>query len=177
METDTPVELPSVNTSSLDMTSIMKWFILIFGALTIGLIIYHNYYSSKNVEDTVSTDLDASVDEVEQVGENAGQDLGTEIDDLSKEIGSGVENVGKGVENVISEVGSSLDIHVKNRNNVDPISDTNDSSIQMPKKTGYCYIGEDRGARSCMYVGKRDTCMSGDIFPSMDICINPNLRA
>ena len=44
-------------------------------------------------------------------------------------------------------------------------------------KSGYCYIGEDRGFRSCINVGENDQCMSGDIFPSMDICINPNLRA
>lgn len=43
-------------------------------------------------------------------------------------------------------------------------------------KAGYCYIGEDRGFRSCMKVGEGDMCMSGDIFPSMDICVNPNLR-
>jgi hypothetical protein len=44
-------------------------------------------------------------------------------------------------------------------------------------KSGYCYIGEDRGFRSCIQVGENDQCMSGDIFPRMDICINPNLRA
>ena len=44
-------------------------------------------------------------------------------------------------------------------------------------KSGYCYIGEDRGFRSCIRVGENDKCMSGDIFPTMDICINPNLRA
>jgi hypothetical protein len=44
-------------------------------------------------------------------------------------------------------------------------------------KSGYCYIGEDRGFRSCIKVGENDQCISGDIFPTMDICINPNLRA
>ena len=43
-------------------------------------------------------------------------------------------------------------------------------------KSGYCYIGEDRGFRSCIHVGEGDKCMSGDIFPSKDVCINPNLR-
>jgi hypothetical protein len=44
-------------------------------------------------------------------------------------------------------------------------------------KAGWCYIGEDRGFRSCAQVGINDTCMSGDIFPSQDICVNPSLRA
>jgi len=38
-------------------------------------------------------------------------------------------------------------------------------------------IGEDQGYRSCIQVGDNDTCMSGDIFPSQEICVNPKLRA
>ena len=54
----------------------------------------------------------------------------------------------------------------------------NDSyeSIQQ-SKTGWCYIGSDQGYRSCSQVGDADTCMSGNIFPTQDICVNPNLRA
>lgn len=43
-------------------------------------------------------------------------------------------------------------------------------------KSGWCFIGEDRGFRSCAPVGVSDMCMSGDIFPSHEICMNPNLR-
>lgn len=43
-------------------------------------------------------------------------------------------------------------------------------------KAGFCYIGEDRGFRSCIKVNEADTCMSGQIFPTSDICVNPNLR-
>lgn len=53
-----------------------------------------------------------------------------------------------------------------------------DDSVQRSgsKKSGYCYIGEDRGIRSCIKVNKKDICMSGDIFPTKEICINPKLR-
>ena len=44
-------------------------------------------------------------------------------------------------------------------------------------QAGWCYIGEDKGYRTCAKVDVNDTCMSGDIFPSQDLCINPNLRA
>lgn len=44
-------------------------------------------------------------------------------------------------------------------------------------KSGWCYIGDDRGFRSCAEVGVNDECMSGDIFPSQEICVNPNLRS
>lgn len=42
---------------------------------------------------------------------------------------------------------------------------------------GYCYIGEENGNRTCSQVGINDTCMSGDIYPTLDVCVNPNLRA
>ena len=64
----------------------------------------------------------------------------------------------------------------------DPTSyqaDEASSSIQASKssgKSGWCYIGEDRGFRSCIQVGENDRCMSGDIFPDHNICVNPNLR-
>ena len=48
---------------------------------------------------------------------------------------------------------------------------------QIPvSKSGYCYVGEDRGFRSCIEVGESTKCMSGEIFPTMDVCVNPRLR-
>ena len=41
---------------------------------------------------------------------------------------------------------------------------------------GYCYIGTDRGVRTCTGVDSSTGCMSGDVFPTMDICVNPSLR-
>jgi len=58
-------------------------------------------------------------------------------------------------------------------------ADDANSTIQSSKsssKSGWCYIGEDRGFRSCIQVGENDNCISGDIFPSQDICVNPSLR-
>ena len=43
--------------------------------------------------------------------------------------------------------------------------------------SGWCYVGEERGFRTCATVNSDDKCMSGDIFPSHELCINPNLRA
>jgi hypothetical protein len=58
-----------------------------------------------------------------------------------------------------------------------PEADDSTSTVQKPaSKSGFCYIGEDRGFRSCIEVGEGEVCMSGDIFPTQAICINPNLR-
>jgi hypothetical protein len=42
---------------------------------------------------------------------------------------------------------------------------------------GFCYIGNINSNRHCAKVDKKDMCMSGDIYPTMDICINPNIKA
>ena len=48
--------------------------------------------------------------------------------------------------------------------------------VRNEKEDGYCYIGYDRGMRNCSEIHQGETCMSGDIFPSLEICMFPNLR-
>lgn len=47
---------------------------------------------------------------------------------------------------------------------------------QMVKGNGYCYIGFDNHMRECTDVYEGDVCMSGQIFPTMDVCVNPEFR-
>ena len=54
--------------------------------------------------------------------------------------------------------------------------DKTGSNVQEKNKKGWCYVGTDRTFRSCIKVNESDTCMSGKIFPTKDICINPSLR-
>jgi hypothetical protein len=48
---------------------------------------------------------------------------------------------------------------------------------QLVKENSYCYIGTDNGQRECINAYAGDVCLSGQIFPKMEICINPRLRA
>ena len=59
---------------------------------------------------------------------------------------------------------------------VAPDSLTN-SPIQTAPQKGYCYIGTDRGYRSCIHVNQRSACMSGQLFPTKAVCVSPTLRA
>lgn len=77
------------------------------------------------------------------------------------------------------KLSSSLSTALANaEEQLEPVPDDALSSTQRngSHKSGYCYIGEDRGFRSCIYVKEDDICMSGDIFPSQSICVNPSLR-
>jgi hypothetical protein len=42
--------------------------------------------------------------------------------------------------------------------------------------TKWCYVGESNHKRTCASVDEHEKCMSGNIFPSYDLCVNPNLR-
>ena len=78
-----------------------------------------------------------------------------------------------------SSISASLTSALANaEENTEPLPDDATSSTQRagPTKSGYCYIGEDRGFRSCISVKDSDVCMSGQIFPSNEICVNPSLR-
>lgn len=65
------------------------------------------------------------------------------------------------------EVGDEADAHEKPHKVED---------LPPTKKNGWCYVGTDRGIRSCVDVGYNETCISQDIYPTREKCINPNLR-
>ena len=56
------------------------------------------------------------------------------------------------------------------------MQDSVNSVIQKRSNSEWCFVGEDRGFRSCIEVNSNDMCLSENIFPTKDICINPTLR-
>ena len=65
----------------------------------------------------------------------------------------------------------------QNRRRIKKVNDDHsDSQIQKHEGKGYCYVGTDREFRTCVQVNNADECLSGDIFPSRQLCINPSLR-
>lgn len=99
---------------------------------------------------------------------------------------SGINNLNKNINarknprNKIDDNSASVGRAIRHaqKQNPPPSSDESGSLTQNTKrlKSGFCYIGEDRGVRSCVKVNQSDMCMSGDIFPSHALCLNPNLR-
>lgn len=87
-------------------------------------------------------------------------------------------NVTEDTLNIKNQPSLKRDVNKGKSTTLVPKPDTSDSLTQATKsrKSGYCYVGEDRGFRSCVKVNKNDVCMSGDIFPSHQICVNPSLR-
>ena len=105
-----------------------------------------------------------------------------------------IDTANKGSTNIINTSGdytnfgiSKLQDKLNNKNIVNPENNeeyVENSDIYHIDETvknkqleeGYCYIGSQGSKRYCAKVDSSTKCMSGDIYPSLDICINPRLR-
>ena len=59
-----------------------------------------------------------------------------------------------------------------------PSPDTTENPIQTPisqQKNTCCLVGEYKGRRGCIEVSEHDKCMSGQVYPSQKMCLNPTL--
>jgi hypothetical protein len=150
----------------------------IFGPI-LKLFGYTTLETTKQTIQTSATGTKAGVDVVSKttVGAiNAGEDVlnlpqgqmasssqqGTPVQQaIQTSDGNGRDSLEKALENASSTV------------NQGPSPDDSRSTFQ---KAGWCFIGQDQGVRTCSEVGVNDMCMSGDIFPTQEICMNPSLR-
>lgn len=86
-----------------------------------------------------------------------------------------IKNVVTGTIDETTSLGKSIQ-HKKKRHKPEEDSAlTIIQSSQSKRKSGYCYIGEDRGFRSCIKVDD-SPCLSGMIYPTKEHCIHPHLR-
>ena len=47
--------------------------------------------------------------------------------------------------------------------------------MQKESKGGYCYVGDNDGQRGCIEVDEPAMCMSGQIFPERETCLNATM--
>lgn len=99
---------------------------------------------------------------------------GTETKNQNKNESTDDENILKNertLEKRVEEVSTSIkDLIVKKEDKL-PQPTRSDS-----QQHGFCYVGKEKNLRHCAKVSSNSKCMSGDIFPTMDLCINPKLR-
>jgi hypothetical protein len=125
----------------------------------------------KAVVTTTATGVNAGLSAVQGVTPNKASSSvhSTSVEENKKEIEEAENSLNKALN-------KSSQKNKKSSDNDDYEPHEASSSVHTGK-AGWCFIGEDRGHRSCSKVGLNDKCMSGDIFPSQELCINPNLRA
>jgi hypothetical protein len=61
-----------------------------------------------------------------------------------------------------------------------PVPDASVDPIQKPitaGKVNWCLVGEYQGKRGCIEVDDDSKCMSGQVFPTQNMCLNPTRTA
>jgi len=183
---------PDVEGTGMNRSAIIKYglIILILAILGFNLFTYLGIFTDATAD--VLAPLakifgKSSGDILKQTAIVSGEGSKGLIDVASGSIVSGVDVLQQNVtdnsvrnrimRNKIDDNSRSDEIYYRPTNNFIPVGDDAGSKTQTSQsKSGFCYIGEDRGFRSCIEVNENDTCLSGVIFPSRAICINPNLR-
>ena len=149
-------------------TPIINMFSGVFGN-TVGQVVDVSAEGAKAVVDTSAGVADAGLSGVQEITPNKASSSVSSVP-VTKNQPDVMSN--NSLNKALNTSQSSQQI------NNDYQADEASSNIQGgPPKSGWCYIGEDRGFRTCAEVGPNDKCMSGDIFPSQDLCVNPTLRA
>ena len=62
----------------------------------------------------------------------------------------------------------------------EPAPDSPEDTIQKSlssSKTKWCLVGEYQNKRGCIDISESDKCMSGQVFPNEEMCLNPSATA
>lgn len=108
---------------------------------------------------TVNTSKDTKTKEDENEEENEDEDEDSILKNERK------------IEQRIQDVSDSVKKLIVNKEDKLPQPSSTDS-----QNHGFCYVGRENNIRHCAKVSSKSKCMSGDIFPTMDLCINPRIR-
>jgi hypothetical protein len=120
-------------------------------------------------------------------GFSAGQAINVTADVASDTIKTGtdiaegvVQNVGNLMIDASEETDASnklkKDIENSNRRTNDPVIDNSEDTIQKSISSGkqnWCLVGEYQSRRGCVLVTDSDKCLSGQVFPNQQMCLNP----
>jgi hypothetical protein len=77
--------------------------------------------------------------------------------------------------------GGTLDVNINQPNfmaPLDPSPNHTTNPIQSggaSAKSQWCLVGEYNGARGCINVTDQDKCLSGQVFPNQQMCLNPTM--
>ena len=121
----------------------------------------------KNLQSNIEKDKTTNVKPEKQITDSSvniqeTQDENTESTLLKEE---------RKVESRVPNVSDTIKKSILQKEQTEPEPIDSDS-----QQNGYCYIGKINNSRYCSKVSSKNSCMSGDIFPTMAVCINPNLK-
>ena len=182
--TQSPIEsvkqVSETTSSFLNITSISIFLLIFFVLGFFGYIIYdYLLEQGKNINNLIAPISNFFTQFTENNVEKDSEE-NKKSDEKTDEKSN--EKIIKDVENKKNV--KTLETTVKNKKSLKPENSKKLITNEEPEpirtdslSSGYCYIGKVNDTRYCTKVDARSKCMSGDIYPTMEICVNPNLRA
>jgi len=146
------------------MDNILRTISNVFGPLFTQILSVFGY--------TAGTVIDKSTDVVTDVAKTGIDIAGDTIQSAADLLKDASRN------NVNTDAVNQLDKSINSSGKVmnDPKPDGDVDPIQKPitsNKTNWCLVGEYQGKRGCIEVNDKNHCMSGQTFPSQNMCLNP----
>lgn len=148
----------------------------IFGPTFTNLAAMFGYSTGELINNTADVAADATKLGVE-LAEGTAQDIGNLLKMASQ--GGMDENQRKELDRLLnspncpSSVGKALTQPPKNKEDAKPAKPIS----SQKSKAGWCFVGDYDGTRGCIELDEHDKCMSGQIFPSQKMCLNPTYTA
>ena len=112
-------------------------------------------------------------------------ELATDVATTGVEIAGGtLQSVGELLKDTskgyVNPVQMDTIINTGRENKSIPVPSTSTNAIQKPisaTKAGWCLVGEYDGNRGCIEVNDSSKCLSGQVFPTQQLCVNPTNSA
>ena len=148
------------------LSNIIKIFVNLLGPIFNNVLSFLGYTTGNVINvsaDVIGDTSKAAIDIAEGTVQNVGNLLikasKTNLDGKTK----------TQLDNILSKSNVSTSVE----------HDIPENPIQNPissSKNSWCYIGEYEKKRSCIAMNEHDKCMSGQVFPEQQMCLNPTLQ-
>jgi hypothetical protein len=180
--------LPKIESPKVSVSAIIFFTILIF----LGLFLYLNREKVYDVFKKMLADFSPSkeIDKAEERYHALVKDLSNHSEkDILKTEKARLDSMEQKQNRILDLLEKPITIESKEKDKKEETKKEESSGMgklnerisgycknQMVTSNGFCYIGYDKNQRECTSVSDGDICMSGQVFPTMDVCLYPKLR-
>ena len=152
------------------LSNIIKIFVNLLGPIFNNILSLLGYTTGSVINvsaDVISDTSKAAID----IAEGTVQNVGNLLIKASK------TNLDNNTKTQLDNVLSNTSVQSNVSTSVE--EDVPENPIQNPiasSKNSWCYIGEYEKKRSCIAMNEHDKCMSGQVFPEQQMCLNPTMQ-
>jgi len=151
--------------------SVLEWLTNLFGPVIISILSFFGYTTGSVIVKTSDIVGDVSKGGID-LATGAVDDIGNLLKNASE---STVDNKFKSsLDTALNTSPSNLPSSPPKEPEPTPASNPVQNPISA-SKTSWCLVGEYQEKRGCIEISESDKCLSGQIYPNRELCLNPTL--